>query len=69
MLRRNMGVATSARDPDHWSRIEQLMTAPPDSAEEGQHYARIASQPLVFARLGGFLAGHMSLQEDPPRTN
>src|SRR4051812_1575275 len=34
---------------------------------EGQHYARLASQPLVFARLAGFLAAHMSLQEDPLR--
>jgi hypothetical protein len=38
-----------------------------DSAQDGQHYARLASQPLVFARLAGFLAGHMSLQEDPLR--
>ena len=34
---------------------------------EGQHYARLASQPMVFARLAGFLAAHMSLQEDPLR--
>jgi hypothetical protein len=38
-----------------------------DGAEDGQHYARLASQPLVFARLAGFLAAHMSLQEDPLR--
>jgi hypothetical protein len=38
-----------------------------DSAQDGQHYARLASQPLVFARLAGFLAGHMALQEDPLR--
>ena len=38
-----------------------------DSAQDGQHYARLASQPLVFARVAGFLAGHMSLQEDPLR--
>src|SRR5918997_1966338 len=38
-----------------------------DSAQDGQHYARLASQPLVFARLTGFLAGHLSLQEDPLR--
>lgn len=38
-----------------------------DSGEDGQHYARLASQPLVFARLAGFLAAHMSLQEDPLR--
>jgi hypothetical protein len=34
---------------------------------DGQHYARLASQPLVFARLAGFLASHMALQEDPLR--
>jgi hypothetical protein len=38
-----------------------------DSAHDGQHYARLASQPLVFARLAGFLASHMALQEDPLR--
>ena len=38
-----------------------------DTAGDGQHYARLASQPLVFARLAGFLASHMSLQEDPLR--
>jgi hypothetical protein len=38
-----------------------------DSGHDGQHYARLASQPLVFARLTGFLAAHMALQEDPLR--
>src|SRR4051812_37224980 len=38
-----------------------------DSAPDGQNYPRLASQPLVFARLAGFLAAHMSLQEDPLR--
>ena len=38
-----------------------------DSAADGQSYAKLASQPLVFARLAGFLAAHMSLQEDPLR--
>src|SRR4051812_12204097 len=38
-----------------------------DSAKDGSHYARLASQPLVFVRLAGFLAAHMSLQEDPLR--
>ena len=38
-----------------------------DSGSDGQHYARLASQPLVFARLAGFLASHMALQEDPLR--
>ena len=34
---------------------------------EGQQYMRLASQPLVFARLAGFLASHMAIQEDPLR--
>jgi hypothetical protein len=38
-----------------------------DSVHDGQHYARLAAQPLVFARLAGFLASHMALQEDPLR--
>lgn len=38
-----------------------------DSAPDGQHYVWLASQPLVFARLAGFLASHMALQEDPLR--
>ena len=28
---------------------------------------RLRAQPLVFARLAGFLAGHLSLEEDPLR--
>ena len=35
-------------------------------AEDGG-YDLLRLQPLVFARLAGFLAGHMSLQEDPLR--
>jgi hypothetical protein len=38
-----------------------------DGAPDAQHYERLASQPLVFARLAGFLAAHMSLGEDPLR--
>jgi hypothetical protein len=34
---------------------------------EDQQYAVLSMQPLVFARLAGFLAGHLSLQEDPLR--
>ena len=40
-----------------------------DEAEESRRYELLAAQPLVFARLAGFLAGHLSLQEDPLRTN
>lgn len=38
-----------------------------EAAEEEQHYDVLAMQPLVFARLAGFLAAHLSLQEDPLR--
>jgi hypothetical protein len=37
-----------------------------DEAETGA-YERLRAQPLVFARLAGFLAAHVSLQEDPLR--
>jgi hypothetical protein len=36
-------------------------------AEEDARYDRLALQPVVFARLAGFLAGHLSLGEDPLR--
>ena len=38
-----------------------------ESLEEGERYELLAMQPLVFARLAGFLAAHASLQEDPLR--
>ena len=38
-----------------------------DGDGEGGGYERLRLQPLVFARLAGFLAAHMSLQEDPLR--
>ena len=34
---------------------------------EGQRYERLAVQPVVFARLAGLLAGHLSRGEDPLR--
>ena len=37
-----------------------------EQAEDGA-YDLLRSQPLVFARLAGFLAAHVSLQEDPLR--
>ena len=37
-----------------------------DQTEEGG-YELLRSQPLVFARLAGFLAAHMSIKEDPLR--
>ncbi|MFZ2651946.1 MAG: hypothetical protein WA210_17755 [Burkholderiaceae bacterium] len=38
-----------------------------DTQEGGLAYARLAMQSLVLARLAGFLAGHVALQEDPLR--
>jgi hypothetical protein len=38
-----------------------------DQAGEGKRYDRLALQPVVFARLAGLLAGHLSLGEDPLR--
>ena len=37
-----------------------------ETAAEGR-YERMIVQPVVFARLAGFLAAHMSLGEDPLR--
>jgi hypothetical protein len=40
-----------------------------DGEEAGadKRYLRLASQPLVFARLAGLLAGHLGLDHDPLR--
>ena len=38
-----------------------------DSEDAAQRPQRLAMQPLVFARLAGFLAAHRSLSEDPLR--
>jgi hypothetical protein len=38
-----------------------------DAAEDGRRYDILAAQPVVFARLAGFLAAHASLKEDPLR--
>ena len=38
-----------------------------DSLEEESRYELLSMQPLVFARLAGFLAAHASLHEDPLR--
>ena len=38
-----------------------------EKADPGQRYAVMSMQPLVFARLAGFLAAHCALQEDPLR--
>jgi hypothetical protein len=40
-----------------------------DGTEAGadKAYLRLTSQPLVFARLAGLLAGHLALDQDPLR--
>jgi hypothetical protein len=38
-----------------------------ESMGEGKRYELLTMQPLVFARLAGFLAAHASLREDPLR--
>ncbi len=38
-----------------------------ETSEEGRRYEFLAAQPIVFARLAGFLAAHVSLREDPLR--
>ena len=35
--------------------------------DPGKRYDTLAVQPLVFARLAGFLASHLALNEDPLR--
>jgi hypothetical protein len=38
-----------------------------EQATADKRYERMIAQPVVFARLAGFLAAHMSLGEDPLR--
>jgi len=38
-----------------------------EQAASDHRYERMIAQPVVFARLAGFLAAHMSLGEDPLR--
>ena len=52
--------------------IDQLFTAAlgravkdTEAAGEDDRYEMLSMQPLVFARLAGYLAGHLALQEDP----
>jgi len=48
---------------------DALMRARSDceARDPEQRYQTLAVQPLVFARLAGFLASHLSLGEDPLR--
>ncbi len=64
-----------ARDGDAIiSTIEKLFTdalsravKDAEQVHPDRQYSLLSMQPLVFARLAGFLAGHLSLQEDPLR--
>jgi hypothetical protein len=38
-----------------------------EQSEADRRYERLIVQPVVFARLAGFLAAHMALREDPLR--
>jgi hypothetical protein len=38
-----------------------------DAAGEEESYRQLSLQPLVFARLAGFLAGHLALDQEPLR--
>ncbi len=38
-----------------------------EAKDEEERYGTLAMQALVFARLAGFLASHLALQEDPLR--
>ena len=38
-----------------------------DTMDERKQYELLSMQPLVFARLAGFLAAHASVQDDPLR--
>jgi hypothetical protein len=47
--------------------FDSLSRSVRDGEQGAQRYERLAMQPLVFARLAGFLAGHLALSEDPLR--
>src|SRR5690242_11395466 len=54
---------------EHLDRMfRELLSAaidPNRAPEEMSGYHRMAMEPLVFARLAGFIAAHVSLSEDP----
>ena len=64
--------AQSAPGDDVIAAIDRLFTAAlgravkdTEAAGEEKRYEMLSMQPLVFARLAGWLAGHLALQEDP----
>ncbi len=52
---------------DLFSRVLQRCLQDDEHAATGEAYRQMAMQSLVLARLAGFLAGHVSLGEDPMR--
>ena len=69
------GMKRERRRPDpvhgHLDRLfRELLSAAADenrAPEEMSGYQRVAMEPLVFARLAGFIAAHAPLGEDPLR--
>jgi hypothetical protein len=66
---------TQRKNPDpvhaHLDRLfRELLSAASDpnrAPDEMSGYQRLAMEPLVFARLAGFIAAHVPLSEDPLR--
>jgi ABC-type nickel/cobalt efflux system permease component RcnA len=50
-----------------FKRVLRLCLDEADQATAGTAYRQMAMQSLVLARLAGFLAGHVALNEDPMR--
>ena len=50
-----------------FKRVLRLCLNEADQAEAGSAYRHMALQSLVLARLAGFMAGHVALNEDPMR--
>ena len=50
-----------------FKRVLRLCLHEADQAEAGSAYRHMALQSLVLARLAGFMAGHVALNEDPMR--
>jgi hypothetical protein len=69
------GMKRERRKPDpvhaHLDRLfRELLSAAADenrAPDEMSGYQRVAMEPLVFARLAGFIAAHAPLGEDPLR--
>ena len=72
-LLKDNGQAPEEQPADLASYMEKLfIDALSRSVRDGEgaganRYERLAVQPVVFARLAGLLAGHLSLGEDPLR--